>query len=111
MVREESGEGGKGEPTGVGGGGVDLDLLHRLQQQHQGGVGGRARHAWSPPVINTTDGSQERTVASLLLERRGANGDGCGKMPPYMQGTTDGPEVAKPGSQDRWHSSLPWLVV
>ena len=78
VVREESGEGGKGEAAGVGGGGEDLDLLHRLQQQHQGG-GGQARHAWSPPVINTTDGSHERTVASLLLERRGANGDGCGK--------------------------------
>ena len=41
---------------------------------------GQARDAWSPPVINTTDGSQERTVASLLLERKRANGDGCAKM-------------------------------
>jgi len=30
VVREESWEGGKGEAAGVGGGGVDLDLLHRL---------------------------------------------------------------------------------
>ena len=66
MVSEESVEGGQGEPARVGGGGVDLHLLHCLQEQHHGG-GGQARDAWSPPVTNTTEGSQERTVSSALL--------------------------------------------
>ena len=34
VVGEGSIEGGQGDPAGVGGRGVDLHLLHRLQGQH-----------------------------------------------------------------------------